>query len=492
MKIMGTAIVALLIGILTVCWMLPAIAANDDDLNRLLSTNSCSGCDFSGATLSESSLSNADLSRANLTGTDLTKAMLKSADLSHTSLQGARLQNANLSNANLSGADLSNAKLNGAILSSAELAGANLSNAELKGARFWGFAGFANLSSANLSGANLQGADLSSIKLLDTNLTNADLSNGAILRDALLNGAILGGANLAQANLVNAHLNHANLQAAKLTGANFRKANLTGADLTGADLSEINLADAVLTDALGLDPYAEQLVQKATTAANSRDYLGASEYLQKVPSQTQVYNQARITIAEYTEKQQIKEQQQRDAEAAEQLKTADAPAASGNYKRAIRILGRIADSTSSYPVAQKNIVLYEEKQHLKEQAEHEARDRQLAEVQAQAQASTVSEIQRSLADWEPISVKKLREIIIVTLPQPTVTDEIYNAVIRYGVCLSLWAGDVHLVGVEEIEVLNHFNAQGYVFEGGAGACQEIEDMTDHDAKWAVLGKTHWY
>lgn len=359
MKLRFTAIAALLIGILLSFWTPPAIAANKDDLNRLFNTSSCAGCDISGAILSEVNLPNADLSHANLAGADLTKAILKGTDLSHANLQGAKFQNTDLSNTNLSGADLSNTQLSSAILSNAQLTGANLSNAQLKGTRFWGFAGYANLSSANLTGADLQGADLSSIKLLDANLTNADLSHGANLRDASLNGANLNNANLVQANLINARLNHANLQAAQLAGANLRKANLTKADLTGAGLRDINLTDTILTDTLGLDPYAEQLVQQATTTANNEDYLAAIAYLQKVPSQTQIYNQARTQLSDYLEKQQIKEQQQRDTEAAEQLKMADTSAASGDYKRAISLIKRIPKNTSAYQVAQAKIPSYE-------------------------------------------------------------------------------------------------------------------------------------
>lgn len=395
MKLRAITISVLLIGIL-IFQTLPAIAANNDDLNRLTSTNSCSGCDVSRATLKEADLSKADLSRTDLSGADLTKAILKAADLSHANLQGTKLQNTNLSGINLSGADLSNAQLSGAILSNADLTGANLSNAELKGARFWGFAGFANLSSANLSGAQLQGVDLSKIKLSDANLTNADLSGGSSLREALLNGANLSNANLTQANLINARLNHANLTAAQLTGANLKKANLTGANLTNADLREINLTNAILTDALGLDPYAEQLAQKATNAANQEDYLGAIAYLQQIPPQTKIYSEAQIQTDKYEEAQRIKEQQQLDSEASQLLKNANLSADSSDYRKAIRTLNRVSEKSSSYTEAQKEIAFYSEKQQAKEkaeQAEREAarieREKQIAQAQAEEAARSI-------------------------------------------------------------------------------------------------------
>ena len=72
------------------------------DLNTLITTNSCPRCDLSGANLKYAGLSEANLYEANLTGTDLTNASLVEANLSH-----ANLSHANLYLAHLNGADLS-------------------------------------------------------------------------------------------------------------------------------------------------------------------------------------------------------------------------------------------------------------------------------------------------------------------------------------------------------------------------------------------------
>jgi uncharacterized protein YjbI with pentapeptide repeats len=386
MKLTMPVLTALMITILTMCWATSALAEKPDDVSRLLSTNACSQCDLSGVSLSRASLKSAYLSRANLRGADLNQAYLKSADLSHANLQETQLYRADLSNSNLGGADLSDANLVEAIVSNADLGAANLSRADLHGARFSGFAGVANLSSANLSNANLQGTNLSNIRLVEANLSNVDLSNGASLRGALLNGADLAGAKLIGANLIEARLNNANLQGAKLSGANLSRANLTAADLTGADLTGINLTDAVLNEALGLDPYAENLLQQASSAATNQEFLTAIAYLKQVPTQTQIYAQAQAKITEYEEQQRIKEQQQKDTEANQLLQNAYNSAKSGNYGQALRFLRRIQADTEAYAKAQENIVAYAEKQRLKEEAERAAREKEIAEAQAKEAA----------------------------------------------------------------------------------------------------------
>ena len=84
------------------------------NLERLLDTKRCYGCDLSDANLSGENLKNADLEKANLSGANLQKADLKGANLKGAILVGANLKKANLENAdlyksNLTGADLTDA-----------------------------------------------------------------------------------------------------------------------------------------------------------------------------------------------------------------------------------------------------------------------------------------------------------------------------------------------------------------------------------------------
>lgn len=163
-----------------------ASAADDKHIAQLRETNSCVGCDLSGADLTGSSALRPDLSGANLSRTKLSKstlfearlsgAFLFEADLFESDLAKADLTKANLSGANLSRTNLSGAKLSEAILSRANLTRANLTDADLTKASLSG----ATLSGGNLQGADLTGADLSGSKLDSTNLSGVNLS-GAIL-----------------------------------------------------------------------------------------------------------------------------------------------------------------------------------------------------------------------------------------------------------------------------------------------------------------------
>jgi hypothetical protein len=89
---------------------------HSENLDRLLTTRSCEGCDLYQANLAGAVLPGANLRRARLKGTDLSVA-----DLSHADLRDADLSYASLYRANLSGADLRGANLAGTHLLFANL-----------------------------------------------------------------------------------------------------------------------------------------------------------------------------------------------------------------------------------------------------------------------------------------------------------------------------------------------------------------------------------
>jgi len=101
---------------------------SESDLQKLLSTKECVGCDLSGADLSGLDLREADLTKANLSKADLTKAKLITTNLTKAKLTQAKLTQAKLRKANLSKADLTEANLTEANLSGANLKGTNLKN----------------------------------------------------------------------------------------------------------------------------------------------------------------------------------------------------------------------------------------------------------------------------------------------------------------------------------------------------------------------------
>jgi uncharacterized protein YjbI with pentapeptide repeats len=87
----------------------PAMGFDKAQVERLLQTKECIGC---------------DLNDADLTGADLKNARLKEAKLSNANLTGADLSGAGLRRAILNNANLTNANLTGALLADADLSGA--------------------------------------------------------------------------------------------------------------------------------------------------------------------------------------------------------------------------------------------------------------------------------------------------------------------------------------------------------------------------------
>lgn len=105
---------------------LPASAYDRVQLDQLIETRQCSGCDLSGATFYNADLRDANLQGANLTGANLERAELNRANLENAELRDATLQDAILVDANLSAADFSNATMQGANLKDANLEEAKL------------------------------------------------------------------------------------------------------------------------------------------------------------------------------------------------------------------------------------------------------------------------------------------------------------------------------------------------------------------------------
>jgi uncharacterized protein YjbI with pentapeptide repeats len=203
------------------------------NLNTLLSTNRCFGCNLSGANLIRARLISADLRDAKLNGAKLNGALLlgaqmDGANLQHADMIDARmilafLTSADLTSADLRLANLREARLDGADLRRADLRDAILTDARLDGAKMIG----ARLNRADMIGARLSGAELSVADLSIADLTSANLS-GADLRNAVLERTILRGADLTDADLRFANLTKADLRDAILMNTDFNFATWCG------------------------------------------------------------------------------------------------------------------------------------------------------------------------------------------------------------------------------------------------------------------------
>jgi hypothetical protein len=107
-------------------------------------------------------------------------------------------------------------------------------------------------------------------------------------------------------------------------------------------------------------------------------------------------------------------------------------------------------------------------------------------------ADAVADAEKALEMWEPISVEKKGASLVVVAKERRVTATVYNAMIGAGICLSAGTGRAALSGVEEIVILNRFNAAGWVFEGGAEACKLLAKVPVSKLNVMIAGRSHLY
>ncbi len=105
------------------------------NVQQLILTNECTGCDLSGVTLTDAHLIGADLRNANLQFADLTGSNLEGADLTGANLMGANFTNTFLTNAFLVNAQLDDVNFSGAHLYYVDVTGASMNRLNLAGAQ---------------------------------------------------------------------------------------------------------------------------------------------------------------------------------------------------------------------------------------------------------------------------------------------------------------------------------------------------------------------
>ncbi|MDV2504674.1 MAG: hypothetical protein RX318_12080 [bacterium] len=109
-----------------------------------------------------------------------------------------------------------------------------------------------------------------------------------------------------------------------------------------------------------------------------------------------------------------------------------------------------------------------------------------------ARADPVSDVRKAVEMWGPIVVKMRPVTLRVVLNQQQITETIYEAVIFAGICAFVQAGLIDISGIEEIEVLNRFGYQGYVFEGGHQECRELYKTPRDRRNLHLLGMSRLY
>ncbi|MGF1523754.1 MAG: pentapeptide repeat-containing protein [Leptolyngbyaceae cyanobacterium] len=139
----------------------PASAVDEDDLEQLITTKKCVGCD----------LADADLRRLDLRGADLRDADLNNANFYLADISGADLSRANLTEAYFGKAVAQGTYFNLANFDNATLIEADFRDATLTNVMF----GNAYIEDSLFLGANLEDADLREAILVDSNFIGSTL-----------------------------------------------------------------------------------------------------------------------------------------------------------------------------------------------------------------------------------------------------------------------------------------------------------------------------
>lgn len=102
-----------------------------------------------------------------------------------------------------------------------------------------------------------------------------------------------------------------------------------------------------------------------------------------------------------------------------------------------------------------------------------------------------SNLKESLQPWSPLSISINNKKLTVVMNEARITNNIFTAVIKNGICMPIWLGDPNaLNGVAVVIILNKFKHQGYVFEGGKNICSEMGKLPSEKSEILLLGHSH--
>lgn len=110
-----------------------------------------------------------------------------------------------------------------------------------------------------------------------------------------------------------------------------------------------------------------------------------------------------------------------------------------------------------------------------------------------AKSATLPTLNKSMKDWQPISVIEDKGVITITLNEAQVTPDIYDSVSLLGICTPLWPDSQktsYLKNIKEVRVLNKFNYSGYIFESPRAACDEAGKAQPEQSKIIILSHSH--
>ncbi len=98
-------------------------------------------------------------------------------------------------------------------------------------------------------------------------------------------------------------------------------------------------------------------------------------------------------------------------------------------------------------------------------------------------------ISKSLELWNIKRVTHLGSRLKIVSSEKRITDANYRALIS-GICTGYITQPNSLLGITEIQILNKWEKQGYVGEGGGEECLKHNNLPIKNTKIYVLSRTH--
>ncbi|HEE0834820.1 hypothetical protein CD006_17190 [Enterobacter sp. 10-1] len=117
----------------------------------------------------------------------------------------------------------------------------------------------------------------------------------------------------------------------------------------------------------------------------------------------------------------------------------------------------------------------------------------LVSASVTAQASNEAVLQKSLKPWNPLSIESNDGVVTLVMNEDSVTTQIYNSVIRMGVCGPLWLNpkkNTYLKNTKEVRVLNRYAHSGFVFENPSSSCKEAGQAKGDGSELIIASHTH--
>ncbi|AID90815.1 hypothetical protein [Klebsiella michiganensis] len=117
----------------------------------------------------------------------------------------------------------------------------------------------------------------------------------------------------------------------------------------------------------------------------------------------------------------------------------------------------------------------------------------LVSASVTAQASNEAVLQKSLKPWNPLSIESSAGVVTLVMNEDSVTTQIFNSIIRMGVCSPLWLNpqkNTYLKNTKEVRVLNRYSHSGFVFENPRSSCNEAGQAKGDGSELIIASHTH--